>query len=98
MENHPTKQRKVRPTKLSDSAAFGSSPAEARSRLATFAPSTVFTTPEARTYIGVGVATWDRWKQLKKTPPAIRLSARRLGYRKADLDAWLDARTDKIAA
>jgi predicted DNA-binding transcriptional regulator AlpA len=71
-----------------------------RAQLAAMQPSAVFTSAEAATYARVGGSTWERWRMTdrKLLPPAIRLSARRLGYRKSDVDAWLDARLERNAA
>jgi predicted DNA-binding transcriptional regulator AlpA len=41
---------------------------------------------------GVSLRTWKRLQALGETPPKTRLSANRVGYRIADLIAWLDAR------
>jgi predicted DNA-binding transcriptional regulator AlpA len=48
--------------------------------------------PTALSLIGLSVDTWDRLKAKGETPPATRLSARRIGYRVTDLKEWLDAR------
>jgi len=48
--------------------------------------------PTAIMLIGVSPRTWDRMRARGETPPATRLSARRIGYRIVHLKAWLDAR------
>jgi predicted DNA-binding transcriptional regulator AlpA len=42
--------------------------------------------------------TWDRLERRGQTPPITRLSARRIGYRLADIRAWLDGRREGTAA
>jgi len=37
-------------------------------------------------------ATLDRWIRLGVFPAPVRLGLRRLGWRKADIDAWLEGR------
>ena len=68
-----------------------------RGRLAELPPDTPFTRAEAAAYCGAGGSTWARWSAQGDTPPAIRLTRKSLGYRKRDLDAWLDARTERPA-
>jgi predicted DNA-binding transcriptional regulator AlpA len=41
---------------------------------------------------GVSPRTWDRLRARGEAPTATKLSERRIGYRIADLKAWLDAR------
>jgi predicted DNA-binding transcriptional regulator AlpA len=41
---------------------------------------------------GVSTRTWDRMEAAGMLPPKTRISERRIGYRVADLKAWLDAR------
>ena len=41
---------------------------------------------------GVSPRTWDRMRARGETPPFTQISQRRIGYRIADLKAWLDAR------
>jgi predicted DNA-binding transcriptional regulator AlpA len=67
-------------------------------RLAGLPPSAVLPTSDAAAYCGVAVSTWERMRAAGETPPAIRLTSRTLGYRKRDLDARLDARTEQAAA
>jgi hypothetical protein len=50
--------------------------------------------PTAQSLIGVSARTWDRMR----APPITRLSRRRIGYRIADLKAWLDARREPQTA
>jgi hypothetical protein len=65
-------------------------------RLVALPASAVLPTREARTYIRVGPATWERLRGKGLLPPAIHLSERLLGYRKADLDRYLASRTEQV--
>ena len=65
-----------------------------RAHLAAMPPGAVLTTAEAAAYCAVGVSTWERMRCESKTPPAIRVTGRTLGYRKSVLDAWLTSRTE----
>jgi hypothetical protein len=58
-------------------------------------PDAVFPTADAANYRGVAISTWDRLRAHGKTPPAIRIDSRSLGYRKRDLDAQLAADTEE---
>jgi hypothetical protein len=40
------------------------------------------------------VSTWERDRALGRTPPAIKVTSRTLGYRKRDLDADIATRTE----
>ena len=68
-----------------------------RTSLAAMPEQAVFTSAEAAVYCGTGGSTWERMRRMKLTPPAIRLTGRTLGYRKRELDAWLDRRSEKAA-
>jgi predicted DNA-binding transcriptional regulator AlpA len=57
----------------------------------------VVTNDQAAEIAGISPRTWARLKSLKKTPPITRISQRRVGYRMADLKAWLDARREVTA-
>lgn len=50
------------------------------------------TTPEAAVVIGYSPRTLEDMRQRGDGPPYIRLSAGRVRYRRADVDAWLAAR------
>ena len=54
--------------------------------------------PTAIEIVGVSPRTWDRMIARGEAPPKTRLSERRIGYRIADLKAWLDARRVTSAA
>ncbi len=41
---------------------------------------------------GVSARTWDRMRSRGELPPKTQISKRRIGYRIADLQKWLDAR------
>jgi predicted DNA-binding transcriptional regulator AlpA len=42
--------------------------------------------------IGVNERTFDRMESVGDAPPKTQISARRIGYRAADVQRWLDAR------
>lgn len=44
--------------------------------------------------IGVSPRTWDRMRARGDIPPITKLSKNRIGFRVADLKAWLDARRE----
>lgn len=48
--------------------------------------------PEAAKYTGLSARTLERYRVEGGGPAFIRLGARRLGYLKTDLDAWLAER------
>jgi hypothetical protein len=58
--------------------------------IADLPPNAVLTTADAALYCGTGGSTWERLRSRGLAPPAIRVTARTLGYRKKDLDAHLD--------
>lgn len=43
--------------------------------------------------LGVSERTVMRWRSTGDGPPFVRLGARRIGYRLADVEAWAGART-----
>jgi len=45
----------------------------------------------ART-LKVATRTLDRWRISGEGPPFVRVGPRKVGYRQADLEAWLDGR------
>jgi len=47
---------------------------------------------EAARYLGLSEPTLRRHRREGTGPRYVRLSANRLGYRPADLDAWLESR------
>jgi predicted DNA-binding transcriptional regulator AlpA len=52
----------------------------------------VLTKPEALKVLGLSLPTWIRMEQRGETPPKTQLSPNRIGYRVADIQAWLDQR------
>jgi predicted DNA-binding transcriptional regulator AlpA len=48
--------------------------------------------------VGVSDRTWDRLEAAGDTPPKTRISQGRIGYRVADICAWLDRRRETEAA
>ena len=46
----------------------------------------------------ISADTWDRMEKRDQTPPRTKISERRIGYRVADLRAWLDGRREKQGA
>ena len=54
--------------------------------------------PTAIMLTGLSPRTWDRLRARGETPPVTKLSERRIGYRVADINAWLDARREKPTA
>lgn len=58
----------------------------------------VLSKPEIAALIGISIITLRRMRWAGTGPRHVQLSAKRIGYRVADLDAWLDARTSKPAA
>ncbi len=55
-------------------------------------PNIVIPEPEAAKRLGVSPRTLQRWRENGDGPPFVVLGARRIGYRPADLDAWVEAR------
>ena len=53
----------------------------------------VLTTSEAAHMMRVSVRTLERLAETGEGPARVRLGARRIGYWRADLLAWLQART-----
>lgn len=55
-------------------------------------PGQVLHVPESAAYVGLSRARIYELIKLGDFAPQVRLSARRVGFRLRDLDAWLDAR------
>lgn len=52
---------------------------------------------EYRTWVGISAPTAQRQRSVGNGPSFIRLSERRIGYRKSAVERWLEARTvDRI--
>lgn len=47
---------------------------------------------EAARYVGVSRPTIDRWRNAGKFPKALQLGAQSIGWRRGDLDEWLNNR------
>lgn len=50
----------------------------------------LLTETEAARFLSVGASSMQRWRREERGPKYIRISARRLAYRRNDLIAWLD--------
>ncbi|WP_144186619.1 helix-turn-helix transcriptional regulator [Elioraea rosea] len=48
---------------------------------------------DLRDRYGIPERTSQRWRMTGDGPPYVRLGARRVAYRRDDVEAWLDART-----
>jgi len=58
---------------------------------------TLFTERDLAVYLGLSLPTLQRQRAAGTGPRFIQLSERRIAYRRADVDAWLAARTtDRI--
>jgi predicted DNA-binding transcriptional regulator AlpA len=53
----------------------------------------VLGTSQAAAFVGVSVRSWERMRAEGKTPPAVQLGTRRLGYTVEALNMWIVART-----
>ena len=49
-------------------------------------------TPEASRYLGISESTLNKTRLTGNGPPFVKVTPRAVAYRKADLDAWLEAR------
>ncbi len=58
----------------------------------------IVTEAEAAKMLRLSPRTLQRLRYEGDGPPVIRLTDRRIGYRRADLDAWTQTRTEKGAA
>jgi prophage regulatory protein len=65
------------------------------SKPSSFDPSAAVVRPKhLKEVIGVSATTAWRLRQLGQFPDPIRLSARSVGWRRVDLDAWLASRAE----
>ena len=55
-------------------------------------------TRETAAYLGLGVSTVHKWRSIKSNGPPFLKLGRRVLYRRADLDAWLDTRLHRSTA
>ncbi len=55
----------------------------------------ILTVEQAASYVGLSASTLNKARCLggRATPKFLKLTARRVGYRKSDLDVWLTSRT-----
>jgi predicted DNA-binding transcriptional regulator AlpA len=49
-------------------------------------------TPAAALYLGIAESTLNKTRLTGNGPPFVKVGLRSVAYRKADLDAWLEAR------
>ena len=47
---------------------------------------------EAARYVGLSRPAIDRWRKAGKFPKALQLGPQAIGWRRSDLDKWLDDR------
>ena len=52
----------------------------------------IFTTPQAARYLGVGESTLRLWRETGGGPRYFRAGDRLIRYRRVDLDAWIESR------
>ena len=57
---------------------------------------TVLDVRDAATYTNLSRTTLYRMMALGEFAPRIRLSARRFGFRRVDIDSWLEGRREKL--
>ncbi len=59
----------------------------------------IFRPKDAAAYLGVAVSTLYRWANEPGFPTRIKLGKHASGWRKADLDAWIDrqAKGERVA-
>lgn len=63
-------------------------PSDARSEI----QAEVLRPREAARYVGLSRPTIDRWRKAGKFPKALQLGAQAIGWRRSNLDEWLDER------
>jgi predicted DNA-binding transcriptional regulator AlpA len=56
-------------------------------------PDTLLTEKDLANWLGISLPTVQRMRSQGSGPFFVRVSARRIGYRKADVERWLGART-----
>lgn len=62
------------------------------------APDPLINEKQLCAWLGVGRATASRWRQSGRGPRFVQLSARRLAYRKSDIEQWLASREREAGA
>lgn len=50
-------------------------------------------TRQAAAYVGVSLRQWEQMRAAGGTPPAVQITAKKLGYTVESLIAWIAART-----
>jgi predicted DNA-binding transcriptional regulator AlpA len=58
----------------------------------------VLGTKKAAAFVGLSDREWERRRAAGETPTAVQLGTRKLGYTIESLVAWIEARTEKVAA
>lgn len=54
-------------------------------------PSRLLTSQEVGALLGLSPRTLEGWRRRGHGPRFVRLSGRRLGYRQADVERWIDS-------
>jgi predicted DNA-binding transcriptional regulator AlpA len=54
-----------------------------------YIPDPLLTERETAKWLSVGVSTLQRWRSQRHGPAFVRLSERRIGYRKSTVERWL---------
>jgi predicted DNA-binding transcriptional regulator AlpA len=52
----------------------------------------VLTEPDTAKWLSVGVSSLQRWRAQGRGPEFVRISQRRIGYRKSAVERWLASR------
>lgn len=55
-------------------------------------PDACMRTPEAAKYVALAESTLTKMRLTGEGPPFVKVGPRAVAYRRADLDAWLEAR------
>ena len=63
-----------------------------------FSRQRILDTKSACQFVGVSIANWRRLRRLGQAPAAIRIGARKQGYRVGDLLDWIASRSQQKAA
>jgi predicted DNA-binding transcriptional regulator AlpA len=56
-------------------------------------PETLFTEKQVSSWLGISIPSLQRMRSNGCGPAFVQLSARRIGYRKSAIEAWLSVRT-----
>jgi predicted DNA-binding transcriptional regulator AlpA len=57
------------------------------------APEALFTEKQVSNWLGISIPSLQRMRSNGSGPAFVQLSARRIGYRKSAIEAWLSVRT-----